>query len=586
MNLMADTPGTDENSLEGSAATHSILSALPILQWLRSYKKTEFRHDFLAGLTHAAYSVPEALVNSSLAGLAPQHGLYSFLTGGLFYSVFTTSRHAAVASTSTLSIMVGYSLGTMGMNDPTRYAEMAACTAILVGLISLAAWLLRLSDIVSFISETILDGFKVGAALVIAASQLPKLLGIPSSGQNFFGQVYHVFQNLGDTNLVVLAVGLGALILLLLGERIVLKGIVPLAVVSLSIVAMSVTNLSEYGVKATGTIPEGFPRFDLPRLSLSDIEEILPVAFGCFLLAYIEGISMIRTFASKHHYAINPRQELLASGAANLAVGLSQGFPVAVGLSQSIVNEQAGAKTPLANFFACFACALVLLYIAGLFSNLPDPVLAAMVLMASKSLANIPNLSHLMRVSKREFIVALVTLVGVLTFGILKGVLLAAVVSLLMLVHRVAHPSVSILGRIPGTTEFGRIDRHPENETVPGVLACRVEGDLLYFNEESILEEILDHVRAGAPSIELVVFDFSTTNHVDLAGARMVQRLHQELSAQEIKLRLVGAHGNVRDLLRLEGLEILVGHIDRRLSLDTIMNQEEWEAEEPQVLGH
>lgn len=583
---MADTPERDQNSPKGSATTHLLLSALPILRSIRSYKKDEFRHDLLAGLTHAAYSIPEALANASLAGLAPQHGLYSFLTGGLFYSVFTTSRQAAVASTSTLSIMIGYSLGTMGINDPTRYAEMAACTAILVGLISLVAWVLRLSDIVSFISETILDGFKVGAALVIAASQLPKILGIPTGGQNFFGQMYHVFQNLHDTNLVVLAVGAGSLILLFFGERIVSRGIVPLAVVSLSIVAMSVTNLSDHGVKVAGTIPEGFPHFGLPRLSLSDIEEILPVAFGCFLLAYVEGISMIRTFASKYRYPINPRQELLAAGAANLAAGLGQGFPVAVGLTQSIVNEQAGAKTPLANFFACSVCALVLLYVASLFSNLPAPVLAAMVLMAAKSLVNIRGLRHLMRVSKHEFIIALVTLAGVLLFGILKGVLLAAVVSLLMLVHRVAHPSVSILGRIARTAEFGGVDRHPENETVPGVLACRVEGDLLYFNEESVLEEILDHASAGDPPIELVVFDLSTTNHVDLAGARMVRRLHQQLSSRKIELKLVGARGNVRDLLRLDGLETLVGRIDRRLSLDTIMNQEKGELEEPQVLGH
>ena len=202
MNLTADTPTRDKNSPRVSAATHSLLSALPILRSIRSYKKDEFRHDLLAGLTHAAYSIPEALANASLAGLAPQHGLYSFMTGGFFYSVFTTSRQAAVASTSTLSIMVGYSLGTMGINDPTRYAEMAACTAILVGLISLVAWFLRLSDIVSFISDTILDGFKVGAALVIASSQLPKILGIPTGGQNFFGQIYHLFQNLGDTNLI------------------------------------------------------------------------------------------------------------------------------------------------------------------------------------------------------------------------------------------------------------------------------------------------------------------------------------------------------------------------------------------------
>jgi sulfate permease, SulP family len=583
---MANVPESESPSND-SSLTYWLQSVLPIFQWLPSYKKDWFRHDLLAGLTHAAYSVPEALVNASLAGIAPQHGLYSFLTGGLVYSVFTTSRHAAVAATSTLSIMVGYSLGALGINDPARYAEMAACIAALVGVISLLAWFLRLSDIVNFISDTILSGFRVGAALVIASSQLPKIMGIPSGGQNFFEGMYHVFQNAGDTNLVVLAMGSGALILMVLGRKIVSKGLVPLVVVALSIVLMSLTSLSEFGVKVTGDIPEGFPHFGLPRLNLKDIEEIIPIAFGVFLLAYVEGISMIRTFASKHRYAIDPRQELLAAGAANLAVGMGQGFPVAVGLSQSIVNEQAGAKTPLANLFAGSVCALVLVFFTGLFHNLPEPVLAAMILVAAKSLVNIREFNHLRRVSKREFVVALVTVLGVLFFGILKGVIIAAVISLVMLVHRVAHPSVSILGRIPGTDEFGGIDRHPENETVPGVLACRVEGDLLYFNVENIFNEILDHVRNGDPPIQLVVFDLSTSNHVDLAGARMVRHLHQTLSSQKVELKLVGAHGDVRDLLRLDGLEKLLGRIDRRLSLETIMNQQEEEAEVTgPIVGH
>lgn len=583
---MPDTSETDKSSSKGSTAIDSLVWALPIFKWLRSYKKDDVRHDLVAGVTYAAYSVPEGLVNASLAGLPAQHGLYSFMIGGLFYSLFTTSRHAAVAATSTLSIMVGYTLGTMGLNDPTRYVEFAATTAVLAGVISLLAWALRLSEVVNFISETMLSGFKAGAALVIAASQLPKILGIPVAGHSFFESIYGVFQNLGDTNLVVLAVGAGALTLLLLGEQVMSKGIVTLAVVALSIGVMSFTNLSEYGVKITGDIPRGFPSFGLYRLSLTDIGEILPVALGCFLLAYVEGISMMRTFASKHNYAIDTRQELFAQGAANVAVGLGQGFPVAVGLSQSIVNEQAGARTPVANVFAISACALVLLFFTGLFRNLPQAVLAAMILVAAKSLVDVHELNHFWHVSKREFVVALVTFSGVLLLGILQGVLVATVVSLLMLVSGVAYPSVSILGRIPGTDEFGAIERHPENETVEGVLACRVDGPLLYFNAENILQEILNHVHNGDPPIRLVVLDLSTANFVDLAGARMVRRLHQRLSSEEIELKLVSAHGDVRDLLRLDGIEALVGRIDRRLSLDTVMKQEKEEQGEDQVVGH
>jgi len=576
----------NKSSSTDSSASDSLKSALPIFQWLPSYKKAWLRYDLVAGFALAAYSIPEALVNASLAGLPPQYGLYALLTGGLVYSLFTSSRHAAVAATSTVSIMIGFSLGAMGIEDATRYAEMAACTAILVGIISFFAWLLRLSDIVSFISETILSGFRLGAALVIASSQLPKIMGIKGGGHNFFERIYHVFQNMGDTNLVVLAVGRGALVLMLVGQRIVSKGIVPLVVVSLSIVMMSLLHLSDYGVQVTGTVPGGVPRFGLPGLSLNDIEDLVPVAFGCFLLAYVEGISMIRTFASKHHYAIDPRQELLAAGAANLTVGLGQGFPVAVGLTQSTVNEHSGARTPLSMLVACSVCGIVLLFLTGLFHDLPQPVLAAMVLVAAKSLVNVHELNHLRRVSKPEFVVALVTLSGVLLLGILKGVLVAAVVSLLMLVHRVAHPTVTILGRIPGTDQFGGLHRHPENQTVPGLLACRAEGDLLYFNVGNIFNEVLGHVRAQDPPIELVVFDLSTSNHVDLAGIQMVRNLHEELSSEGIKLKLVGAQGHVRDLLRMDGLESLVGRIHRRLSLDTIMNEKDSDSEEDPILGH
>jgi high affinity sulfate transporter 1 len=569
-----------EDSSNASRVRHLLQSRLPILQWLPSYQINWLRHDVLAGLALAAYSIPEALVNASLAGMPPQHGLYCFLIAGIAYSLFTTSRHAAVAATSAVSIMVGSTLGSMGIGDPAHYAKLAAATAMLVGVISFFAWLLRLSDIVGFISETILSGFKVGAALVIASSQLPKFLGIQEGYGNFFERIFQVLQNLGHVNLAVLVVGVGALILLLVGSRVISNGVVSLVVVTLSIIVMSLTSLSEFGVKVTGDIPVGFPVFGFPRLSFADIEEIVPVAFGCFLLAYVEGISMMRTFALKYRYKIDSGQEFLAAGAANLAVGLGQGFPGAVGLSQSTVNEHAGGRTrtPLSMIFACAMCGVVLLFFTGLFRNLPQPVLAAMILVAAKSLVNIPELKHLARVSKREFIVALVTLVSVLFFGILKGVLLAVVFSLVMLVHRVAHPVVSVLGRIPGTNEFGGTDRHPENETIPGVLACRAEGDLLYFNVENIFNDILDRVRSSDSPIELVVLDLSTSNHVDLAGARMVHHLHHELSSEGIYLILVGAHGDVRDLLRLDGLEKLVGRIDRHLTLEMVMNRKKAES--------
>ena len=547
-------------------------AVFPPAQWLPAYRAEWIRGDAIAGVTLAAYAIPVSLAYATLAGLPPHHGIFCYLLGGLFYALFGTSRQLAIGPTSAISLLVGTTVAGMAGDDPERWVAIAALTALVVAALSVVAWILRLSTLISFISETILLGFKAGAALVISMTQLPKLFGVKGGGENFFERLWTLAGQMGDTNFVVLGFGVAAIMLLLLGEKLLPGRPVALLVVVLSIVVMSLTTLDELGVKTVGELPRGLPELRMPSLRVRDVDGIVPLAAACFLLAYIESVSAARTLAQKNNYEIDQRQELLALGAANFAAAFGQGYPVAGGLSQSAVNDKAGAKTPLALVIASITLALCLLFLTDLLRHLPSVVLAAVVLVAVRGLIDIGQLMRLRQVSRLEFRVAMVALVGVLLLGILKGVLLAVVASILMLLARVARPHVAFLGRIPGTRRFSDLERNPDNETVPGLLLFRVEASLVYFNVEHVRQAVLQRLGAATEPIRLVVCDLSNSPYVDTAGARMLSALQRDLASLGVQFRLVEAHAAVRDILRAEGLHERAGPIDRRTSVDDVIH--------------
>jgi sulfate permease, SulP family len=545
---------------------------LPIAGWLPQYQVAWLRFDVVAGVTLAAYAVPVSLAYAGLAGLPPQTGLYCYLLAGLGYALFGSSRHLAVGPTSAIALLLGVTLAGLAAGDPARQAALAPLTALVVAGVFALAWLLRLSVLVSFISESILTGFKAGAALVIASTQLPKLFGVPGGGDDFFERVGRLVQQAPDASLPTLAVGVGAALALLLGEKLLPGRPVALGVVLLALLAASLGHVEGHGVKVVGALPAGLPQFQvagagLGTVPLEDLRQLVRLAFACFLLAYIESVSAARAFALKHRYAVDPRQEFLGLGAANLLAGLWQGFPVAGGLSQSAVNEKGGARTPLSLVAAAAVIALVLLFFTGLFRSLPEAVLAAIVLIAVKGLIDLNELRYLWHASRIDFAAAGVALVGVLVMGILDGVIVAVLASVVMVLGRVARPHVAFLGRIPGTDRFSDASRHPENEAVPGVLAFRVEASLVYFNADHVLETVLRRARSET-GLRRVVFDLSNTPYVDVAGARMLRRLHDELAGKKVELRVVGAHSGVRDRMRFEKLQDWVGPINRHVSLE------------------
>ncbi|HSQ80628.1 MAG TPA: SulP family inorganic anion transporter [Casimicrobiaceae bacterium] len=539
----------------------------PPAQWLPGYRGAWLRHDAVAGITLAAYAIPVSLAYASLAGLPPQQGIYCYLVAGLAYALFGTSRQLAIGPTSAISLLVGTTVAGMAAGDPERWTQIAALVALLFAAMSVVAWALRLSSIVNFISETILLGFKAGAALTIAMTQLPKLFGVRGGGESFFERVWTLGSQIPDTNPAVLAFGLTAIVLLVAGEKLLPSRPIALLVVIASIVALTVTPLAQFGFKTVGLLPSGLPHPQLPSLRARDVDGVIPLAFACFLLAYIEGVSAARALARKNGYEIDARQELFALGAANLAAAIGQGYPVAGGLSQSTVNDKAGARTPLALVFASAAIGLCLLYLTGLLRNLPDVVLAAIVLVAVKGLVDLKELRRVWALSRMEFAVAMAALAGVLLLGILKGVLLAAIISMLLLIRRAANPHVATLGRVPGTQRYSDLERNPDNETVPGVLIVRVEAGLLYFNVAHVRDRVRGHVAAAGDALRLVVWDLSTSPYVDIAGVRLLGELQREFAARAVTLRLVDARASVRDLIRKE-LGMSVGEVSRRTSID------------------
>ena len=540
----------------------------PPAQWLAQYRIDWLCGDVIAGMTLAAYAIPVSLAYAGLAGLPPQVGIYGYLLGGIGYALLGSSRQLAIGPTSAISLMIAATVATMAEGDAQRYAQIASLTALTVAALCLLAYLFRLSVLVKLISDSILVGFKAGAGLTIAMTQLPSLFGVAGGGHNFFERVFVFAGQLGQVSFLVLAIGLAALLLLIFGERRLPGRPIALGVVVLAIVAASLLGLPALGVPVSGEIPAGLPAFEAPALRMRDVEGIIPLAAGCLLLAYIEGVSAARTFAAKHGYPLDPRQEFLGIGAANLAASLGHGYPVAGGLSQSAVNDKAGARTPLALVFASITLALCLLFLTGLLENLPKAVLAAVVLTAIYGLLDFPALSRMWRVSRIDFYAAAIALIAVLLLGILQGILLAALASILLLLARASQPHVAFLGRIPGTNSYSDLARHPENEELPGVLAFRPEASLVYINADSVLDAVLQRINSKrATAIRLVICDLSASPYLDLPGTRMLHELHKELAARGIAFRIVGARGRVRDLLRADGLDDKVGGLDRMVTM-------------------
>jgi sulfate permease, SulP family len=545
---------------------------LPAIGWLRDYKSAWLVPDLVAGLTLAAYTLPAGIADASLAGLPAEAGLYACLFSGLVFWIFCSSRQTAITVTSAISLLVGATLGPIANGDVSRAWALASATALIVALIAFLVWAFRGGSVVNFVSETVLIGFKAGVALYLASTQLPKLFGISGAHGDFWERTGYFFRHLSETHTAAFLLGFAALALLLAGKYLLPSLPVALLVVVGGIVAASVFDLGQHGVKLLGEVPQGLPPLGLPDVGWADLNEILPLAMACFLLGAVETAAIGRMFGLKSGHRVDTNQEFLALAGANLAAGLGRGFPVSGGMSQSLVNEGAGARTPLSGLVSALLILVVALFLSGMLRDLPQPVLAALVLVAVTGLFKVDAFVRLWRFSRGEFAVAIAALLGVLGSGLLRGVLIGVVLSIILLLRRASQPNATELGRVSGTDEFADRIRNPSNERVPGVFVFRSAGALLYFNVDHVRERFLALLGEHG-DVKRAVFYMGAVPTLDLAGAEFLAELHETLRERGIELRLAATPSSVRELLVRAGYEEHCGPIAANEPLSSVVRE-------------
>jgi sulfate permease, SulP family len=535
---------------------------LPVFTSLRGYQAGWVRRDVIAGLTVWAVLVPEALAYATIAGVSPVVGLYAAPGALILYAAFGSSRHLVVGPMAATAALSAAAVGEVAAGHSGQFAVLTVTLALTTGLIALAAGLLRLGFVANFISEPVLKGFIVGLALTIIVGQVPKLLGVGKGLGDFFGQLWYLLAHLGDAKWLTIAVGLASLGVVLVLRRFAPVVPAPLAAVILGIIAVHVFALDRHGLDIVGHITGGLPSFGLPHVPAVDYLRLTGPAAGVMLVGFAEGLGAAKTYAARDGYQISPNRELVGLGAANLASGLSSGMVVNGSLSKTAVNGSAGARTQASGLVVAVLTVVTLLLLTGLFEDLPEATLAAVVIAALIELVDFAALRRLYRSSstrlgkiyglaaRADFIAAVAAMLGVLIFDTLPGLLIGVADSLLLLLYRVSRPHVAVLAEIPGSGgQWADADHHPEDQTVPGVAVVRVESGLFFANAEYVRGAIED----AAYGAQAVVLDCETMPSVDVTAARMLNELVADLRRHGVRLVLAGEIGQVRDMLAAVG---------------------------------
>jgi high affinity sulfate transporter 1 len=533
---------------------------VPITAWLPTYPREYLRSDIISGVTVWGVMVPVAMAYAEMAGLPPEAGLYTAFAALLGYAIFGTSRQLKVTTSSTMAVMSAAVVVAMAPRDPATYAALTAALALTVGVILLLAGLARLGFISDFLSKSVVTGFVFGLALVIAIGQLPKLLGLPSGNGDFFQQLYQIITNTSQIDPYTLVVGVSALVVIFLIKRFFPRLPSGLVALVLGILAVSIFNLDEYGVSIVGEIPTGLPTPGLPQVALGDLPFLIAGALGIVFLAVGESLGGARSFAAKHRYEINPDQELIALGAANINAGLFQGFTVDASLSSTATADEAGERTQLSSIVTAVLIIITLLVLAPLFHNLPNAVLGAIVIASVIGLMDVAELKRFYGSNRIDFVLAMVAMFGVLTTDVLTGLLIAVFLSLLIILYRASRPHMAVLGKVPGqVATYGDISRHPENAQVPNLLIVRLDAPLYFLNANLARGQILDLVTTSQPRPAAILFDLGSSADLDVASLDMLKNLVRELDEAGVDVLLAQVRGKVRDRLRKAGVMAEIG---------------------------
>ena len=531
---------------------------IPVSEQVPGYRGGTLRRDLLAGVTVAALALPASLAYAEIAGLSPVIGLYALLLPAIAYALLGSSRQLVVGPDGSVAALVGAAVIPL-TTDPEQRASLAAMLALLVGGVFLGARLVRLGWIADYLSRPVLIGYIHGVAAVLIIGQLGKLLGLNISAESPPGELLEVIREIDEINWATFAVGATCLAVLLLFGWLFPKLPTPLFVVVLAIVVSAVVGLANEGVAVVGQIPPGLPSLEVPDVRLIDALKLIPAALGIFFVGFSGGILTARTYAGRHGQHVHPGAELAAMGAANLAAGISQAFPVGASGSRTSVNDQMGARTQLSGLLSAGVTALVLLFFTGPVAYLPVATLGAVIVAASIGMVDLVAWRGLARLSRVEVAIAALTMVGVVSVGVLRALLLAVALSVVDAVRRSATPHDAVLGWVERLDRYADVRLHPSARVVPGVLVYRLDDRLFFANAHYVKGRIREAV-AGAPApIHWLVFDGEALNHVDATGVRTLTELIESLREESITFVFARLHGHMSDHLEAAGVLDLVG---------------------------
>ena len=534
----------------------SVARFFPIAQWLPKYDvKGLLRWDVIAGITLWGVVVPEGIAYAGLAGMPLQAGLYTILATLVAYAIFGTSRQLVVVSTSASAVMLASIIAALNPPDSASYLALAGGLILVVGAIFLLSGILKLGFITNFISRPVMAGFIFGMAIFIVVKQLPKLFGISHGDGNTIEQTWYVLSHIGQANLPTVLVGVGALLLLFVLHRFARRIPAALFVLIAGVAVSTALGLSLAGVKIVGVIPAGLPSVDLPEVRLIDLWVLLPGALGMALIIFSEGLGAADVFATRHNYEINPDQELIAYGAANISSGLLGGLAAGGSLSQSSVNDSSGARTSVSLVVAAILGLVTVIALTPLFTDLPEAVLAALIIFAVTRLMKVRQLQGFYRLQRVEFWLGMMALLGVLVLDILPGLAIAVMFSLVYVIYKSSQPHVSVLGQVPGLIgAYTDIQRHPEDRPVEGLIIFRLNAPLYFANAPLIQSRLRELIGNSQPPPKAVILDMSACDGLDITSLEMLEKLVAELKKADIEMMVAEVHQPVRDMALRSGL--------------------------------
>nr|WP_319539605.1 sulfate permease [uncultured Methanospirillum sp.] len=532
---------------------------MPGLYSLLSYNREWLRYDLVAGVVVFAVLIPSNLAYGELAGFNPVIGLYAGFVAMLVYALFTQSKQIIIGPESTTAILLATTVAPLALGDYTRYTYLAATLALIIGIICIVAGRLRLGFVSDFFSKPILTGYITGTSIVVIISQLGKMFGLSISSVEITDKFMEVLSEIDHTHILTFEIGIVILIILLLMRRFTPGLPAPLIVVIGSIIVSTIYNLQSYGIKVVGEIETGLPSFQIPMITLSDLQILVPAAIAISVILFTDGTLTGRVFSRKHHYRLDSSKELIAFGAANICTGLFQGFTVGASQTKTAVNDGSRNKSQLSGLIAAGLVIVFLLFFTSVLRNLPLVALGAIVIVAGYSLIDIDEFRSIYHTRRSEFVLSILTLVGVLVFGLIQGVALAVGFSLLEFIKRIYRPHTSILGICEGVDGFHAVSSDGEQFFFPGLLIYRFDAPLFFANAAFFVSDINQAIERSEEPVTYLLLDATAILDFDSTAADAFREMYLDLKEQGITIGIAGANGVLLEMLERAGLDEMIG---------------------------